>query len=88
MTMQICGWILMQMQRGAGKAGTGALPSHSHLESALHSLLAPAGSRDLLGWLAEGQKVPVDHGGSSQEEEMDLGRVISPSQHGSCGCWR
>lgn len=75
----------MQRQRGAGKAGTGALPSHSHLEFAMHRLLAPAGSGDSLGWVAEAWKVwvrvvrggrfPMDHWKGSQEEEMALGRL-------------
>lgn len=88
--------MLMQMQRGAGKAGTAALPSHSHLEFAMLRLLAPAGKGgDLLGWVAEARKVwvrvvrggrfPVDHWEGSQEEEMALREAEHPSSIISVG---
>lgn len=56
MTMQITGWILMQMQIGPGKAGRGALPSHSYLEFATYRLLTSAAGGNLLGCVAEARK--------------------------------
>lgn len=90
MTVQISGWMLMQMQIGAGKAGRGALPSRSHLEFAMHRLLASAGRGGFVGLGGRGSgsatswvravragRFPMDHRGSSQEEEMALGRVLT-----------
>lgn len=57
MTMQITGWILMQMQKGPGEAGRGALTNHSYLEFAMYRLFISEGN--LLGWGADARKAPV-----------------------------
>lgn len=66
----------MQMQRGAGKAGTAALPSHSHLEFAMLRLLAPAGKGGGFVGLGGRGSESVGQGGEGRQIPCgSLGRI-------------
>lgn len=91
----------MQMQIGAGKAGRGALPSRSHLEFAMHRLLASAGRGGIcwagrqrlgkchrVGQGGEGRQIPYGSQGELPGGGDGSGEGAHPSQRRSCGCWR